>query len=283
MQQEMKYIYTVYQKGSFSKAAESLYMTQPALSISIQKVETEIGMPLFNRDKKPLELTEAGKLYIEKIRQIMHLENELAQQLGDLTSLKTGNLRVGGSHYFNSYILPPVIADFKKKWPGIDLQLTEAGSNELLDMLKEDLIDLTFNCTPDPHDKLRRVPGFKDTILLAVSTRFPVNDHLPPAIFFPTVIWKKIVRLSRWKHLLIPHLFYSLPETTCTAAPRFFFRKQALYLRLPCRFPSWSPLTTWRSPESELPSSATGWLLENTRKWCTTKLILRLHPVSLIL
>lgn len=115
MQQEMKYIYTVYQKGSFSKAAESLYMTQPALSISIQKVETEIGMPLFNRDKKPLELTEAGKLYIEKIRQIMHLENELAQQLGDLTSLKTGNLRVGGSHYFNSYILPPVIADFKKK------------------------------------------------------------------------------------------------------------------------------------------------------------------------
>lgn len=178
MQQEMKYIYTVYQKGSFSKAAEALYMTQPALSISIQKVEAEIGMPLFNRDKKPLELTEAGKLYIEKIRQIMHLEYELSQQLGDLTSLQTGSLRVGGSHYFNSYILPPVIADFKKKWPGIDLMLTEAGSYELLNMLKEDQIDLTFNCTPDSHDKLRRVPGFKDTILLAVSTRFPVNDSL---------------------------------------------------------------------------------------------------------
>lgn len=181
MQQEMKYIYTVYQKGSFSKAAETLFMTQPALSISVQKVENEIGMPLFNRDKKPLELTEAGKLYIEKIQQIQHLENELSQQLNDLTTLQTGSLRIGGSHYFNSYILPPVIADFKKKWPGIDLQLTEAGSYELLDMLKEDQIDLTFNCTPDPHDKLRRVPGFQDTILLAVSTRFPVNDHLTEA------------------------------------------------------------------------------------------------------
>lgn len=181
MQQEMKYIYTVYQKGSFSKAAEALFMTQPALSISIQKVENEIGMPLFNRDKKPLELTEAGKLYIEKIRQIMHLENELSQQLNDLTDLKTGQLRIGGSHYFNSYILPPVIADFKQKWPGIDLLLIEAGSYELLDMLKEDLIDLTFNCTPDPHDKLRRTPGFQDTILLAVSTRFPVNDCLTDA------------------------------------------------------------------------------------------------------
>lgn len=181
MQQEMKYIYTVYQKGSFSKAAEALFMTQPALSISVQKVENEIGMSLFNRDKKPLELTEAGKLYIEKIQQIQHLENELSQQLNDLTSLQTGSLRIGGSHYFNSYILPPVIADFKKKWPGIDLQLTEAGSYELLNMLKEDLIDLTFNCTPDPHDKLRRVPGFQDTILLAVSTRFPVNNHLTDA------------------------------------------------------------------------------------------------------
>ena len=181
MQQEMKYIYTVYQKGSFSKAAEALFMTQPALSISIQKVENEIGMPLFNRDKKPLELTEAGQLYIEKIRQIMHLENELSQQLNDLTDLKTGQLRIGGSHYFNSYILPPVIADFKKKWPGIDLELTEAGSYELLTMLKDDLIDLTFNCTPDPHDKLRRIPGFQDTILLAVSTRFPANNCLTDA------------------------------------------------------------------------------------------------------
>lgn len=166
MQQEMKYIYTVYQKGSFSKAAEALFMTQPALSISVQKVENEIGMPLFNRDKKPLELTEAGKLYVEKIQQIQHLENELSQQLNDLTSLQTGNLRVGGSHYFNSYILPPVIADFKKKWPGINLLLTEAGSYELLDMLKEDLIDLTFNCTPDSHRQIRagcldfRIPFF---------------------------------------------------------------------------------------------------------------------------
>ena len=62
MQPEMKYIYTVYQCGSFSKAAEKLFLTQPALSISVQKAEHEVGMPLFNRDKKPLELTEAGMI-----------------------------------------------------------------------------------------------------------------------------------------------------------------------------------------------------------------------------
>ena len=92
MQPEMKYIYTVYQCGSFSKAAEKLFLTQPALSISVQKVEHEVGMPLFNRDKKPLELTEAGMIYIQKIEQIQHLEQELAMQLNDLTDLKTGHL-----------------------------------------------------------------------------------------------------------------------------------------------------------------------------------------------
>ena len=138
MQPEMKYIYTVYQCGSFSKAAEKLFLTQPALSISVQKAEHEVGMPLFNRDKKPLELTEAGMIYIQKIEQIQHLEQELAMQLNDLTDLKTGHLRVGGTHYFNAYILPPVIAAYKKKkFPGISLQLIEAGSWELIDMLKK--------------------------------------------------------------------------------------------------------------------------------------------------
>lgn len=178
MQQEMKYIYTVYRHGSFSKAAEELFLTQPALSISVQKVEHELGLSLFNRDKKPLELTEAGKIYIQKIEQIQHLEEELSAQLNDLTDLKTGSLKIGGTHYFNAYILPPVLSAYKRKFPGIDLQLVETGSWELINMIKENQIDLTFNCTPDPSDKLQRIPAFQDTILLSVPISFPVNREL---------------------------------------------------------------------------------------------------------
>ena len=76
MESEMKYIYTVYQKGSFAKAAQSLYLTQPALSIAVQKVEARIGMPLFDRGQKPLKLTSAGEIYIEKIEEILHIEKE---------------------------------------------------------------------------------------------------------------------------------------------------------------------------------------------------------------
>lgn len=178
MQQEMQYIYTVYEKGSFTKAAQALYLSQPALSIAVQKVEQEIGMPVFNRDKKPLELTEAGKLYIRKIEQIRTLEDELAAELHDLTELQTGSLTIGGTHYFNAYILPPVLAAYKNKFPGIELKIVEAGSWELLDMLKDNKIDLTFNCTPNPADKLRRAPSFQDTILLAVPNSFPITQKM---------------------------------------------------------------------------------------------------------
>ena len=68
MEQDMKYIYMIYKKQSISKAAEALYMTQPALSIAVSRVEDSLGTRLFNRDQKPLELTEAGELYINKVQ-----------------------------------------------------------------------------------------------------------------------------------------------------------------------------------------------------------------------
>lgn len=178
MQQNWKYIYTVYKKRSFSKAAQELYMTQPTLSIAIQKVEKEIGMPLFDREKKPLELTDAGEIYIEKLNQMQALEDELEMRLNDLSQLKIGRIHLGGTHYLNSYILPPVLAAFQEKYPGIQLSLSEAGSFDLLTMLAENEIDLTLNCTPSPENAFNRMPGFRDIILLAVPAHFAANKSL---------------------------------------------------------------------------------------------------------
>lgn len=178
MEQNMKYVYEVYKHGSFSKAAESLFITQPALSISIQRVENSIGMPLFDRSKKPLTLTEAGNLYIQKYQQIEHLEQELTQQLNDLSELNTGSLRIGGSHYFNSYVLPSILTEYKQSHPGIQLELLEAGSNELLKLLSGHEIDVTFNCTEKPSDSFCRIPGFIDTILISVPKSMKVNEQL---------------------------------------------------------------------------------------------------------
>lgn len=176
MELEMEYIHTVYEYGSFSKAANALYITQPALSIAVQRVESKLGIPLFDRTCKPIKLTEAGELYIRKYHQILDMEKELEQQLHDLSSLQKGALRIGGTHYFNAYILPPVLTVFSGKYPGIQLELIEAGSGELKEMLYDHKIDLTFNCDLKPRESFHRIPCFTDRVLLAVPQKETVNQ-----------------------------------------------------------------------------------------------------------
>lgn len=178
MQQEMKYVYQVYLDGSFSKAAEHLYMTQPALSISIQKIESALGMPLFDRSTRPLTLTPAGQIYIETIRQTALLEQEMERQIEEIRSLNSGSLRIGGSHYLNAYILPEVLTGFNRKYPGIRLELVEASSAQLAQMLSNRELDLTFNCDPQFLSNFKRYPAFHDHILLAVPEDDPVNNSL---------------------------------------------------------------------------------------------------------
>ena len=178
MQQEMKYVYQVYLDGSFSKAAEHLYMTQPALSIAVQKLESALGMPIFDRGTRPLSLTAAGEVYIDAIRQTLFLEQETRRHIEDIRTLNSGSLCIGGSHYLNAYILPEVLTGFNRAYPKIRIELVEAGSDQLARMLSERELDLTFNCDPRFLQNFKRYPAFHDHILLAVPRRDPLNASL---------------------------------------------------------------------------------------------------------
>ena len=178
MRTEQEYIYMVYQKGSFSKAAQALYLTQPALSNAIQKVENEIGMPLFDRSQKPLGLTEAGHIYIEKLKQLQILENELQNQLLDLASVNVGNVRIGATSYLLSCILPPILMRYKKKYPGVTLDIVEVGSYELREMLRDQRLDITFVSQLSKELPFTAYPAFQDRLLLAVPAELEVNERL---------------------------------------------------------------------------------------------------------
>ncbi|MGE4531755.1 MAG: LysR family transcriptional regulator [Acidithiobacillus sp.] len=183
MWREIGYFYQVYLEGSFSKAAEKLYLTQPALSIAIQKLEAAAGMPLFDRSTRPLTLTPAGEIYVDTIKKAMCLEQELKQQLEDKRQLKSGNIRIGGSHYLNAYILPEIIKSFSEKYPLIHLELLEHSSAQLSRMLVERELDITFNCNPKFLMDFDRYAAFDDQILLAVPKSYPVNQtHIGAAM-----------------------------------------------------------------------------------------------------
>ena len=179
MEQELEYIYAVHKAGSFSKAAEALHVTQPALSMAVKRVESSIGMALFDRTARPIELTEAGKIYVDAISRMMTVEEDMSAQIRDIDGLKSGTLCIGGSHFINTCILPEIMTDYSRRYPGIKLELIEASSAFLADMLAERLIDITFTCRDDIIAKFTHYPAFHDHILLAVS---PETLRLPCAL-----------------------------------------------------------------------------------------------------
>ena len=178
MQQEFKYVYQVYKEGSISKAAKKLYITQPALSIAIQKIEESIGFPLFDRSRHPLELTPAGKIYIDAIEKVKNIDKELEQQIQDIRNLSRGHICMGGSHYLNAYILPEILAQFSKKNPGIELELVEHSAATLSTMLSAHELDLTFSCNEEFMEDFEKYPAFTDHVLLAVQEEQQINQTL---------------------------------------------------------------------------------------------------------
>ena len=178
MEQDMKYIYQVYQDGSFSAAAEHLYMSQPALSIAVKRVEEAIGAEIFDRSRRPVALTEAGQAYIDTLHYIRYLEEDLAHRIEDLRGLQTGTLRLGGTHFLNCYILAPILAEFNKQYPGIQLELFEDSALKLQGYLHRRDIDLTLSCAPEIVEQFEHKPAFYDHVLLAVHRDIPLPSEL---------------------------------------------------------------------------------------------------------
>ena len=177
MTSTMKYIYTIYKTKSFSSAAEQLYITQPALSIAVRKEEEEWGTTFFDRNTHPLSLTHAGELYIRKVEEIMRLEQELKNQLSDLSNLKNGEIHLAGTQYINSYFLAPVIRSFMLKYPGIKIQLNENSPQANVESLLEGKISVTFNAGNFDPQAFNQTLIFHDYILLGVPRSFTVNER----------------------------------------------------------------------------------------------------------
>ncbi len=181
MEQDMKYIYQVYQDGSLTKAAENLYLTQPALSMAVRRVEERLGSALFDRSRHPLALTQAGEAYIRAIEHMGHLEEDLERELGDLRDLRTGRLHIGGTHYLNCFLLAEILAGFSRLHPGIQLEVSEDSSIKLAESLEKRELDLIFSCAPELVARFEHQPAFYDHILLAIRREALLPGELAKA------------------------------------------------------------------------------------------------------
>ncbi|WZL73408.1 LysR family transcriptional regulator [Clostridiaceae bacterium 35-E11] len=106
MLKDMEYVYTVYLEKSFSKAAEKLFISQPALSATIKKLESKIKVPIFDRSTNPIQLTPAGKYYIKSIEKIMEIQNDMIEYFNSLAEEKQVSITIGSAAFFCAHILP---------------------------------------------------------------------------------------------------------------------------------------------------------------------------------
>ena len=120
---QLKILKTIVQEGSFKKAAEKLYISQPAVSLQIQNLERQLNVPIFYRDKKKARLTENGHLLIKYCDRILSLCEETCRALEELQTLQSGALIIGASQTTGTYLMPRLIGIFRHNYPQIAVEL----------------------------------------------------------------------------------------------------------------------------------------------------------------
>src|SRR5262249_47648164 len=120
---QLEFFVTVVEEGGFSKAAERVFRTQPAVSIAIRRLEEEIGAALFERSQKSPVLTEAGELFYDYAQRILLLRDQALGVLGELRSLKRGRVRIGANESTSLYLLPHLILRYRSQYPNVLVEI----------------------------------------------------------------------------------------------------------------------------------------------------------------
>ncbi len=174
--QQIEYLLVLEEERKFSKAAERLYISQPALSQRIQKWEKQIGMSLFDRSTSPFTLTPAGKLYIEAARNAREKQTDLDKKIADLDKMVIGKLRIGTSAFRASCMLPNSIRTFAERYPGVQIEICTDKIEALRTKLKERQIDVCIELDSfDPETCDIEELG-KEFNYLAIPKEHPIND-----------------------------------------------------------------------------------------------------------
>ncbi len=164
---EYSYLLAIAEEGSITKAAKCLYISQPALSSYLKELENKLNVKLYNRVKNTLIFTREGKLYLDYANKIMQLDAELYRTLDKLASGSCGKVRVGITLTRSVFVIPDVLQQIKQELPEVQVVLTEANNQSLLDSIADMSLDLACVSLPNEYDGRFTPIGDEHVVLLA--------------------------------------------------------------------------------------------------------------------
>ena len=141
---QLKILQTISYEGSFKKAAEKLYISQPAVSLQVQNLEKKLNVSLFYREKRKATLTEAGQLLVKYSTKILTLCEETCRALDELQTFQSGTLVIGASQTTGTYLMPRLIGIFRHKYPQIEIELQVHSTRRIAWGIENGQIDLAI-------------------------------------------------------------------------------------------------------------------------------------------
>ena len=178
MEAEMRYVYTVYQENSFSLAAKKLFVSQSAVSSMVRKAEERIGFKIFDRDTIPFTLTEEGRFYIKSVEKLMRIEVDMERYFHDRRNLASGHLSIGTSSFYGAYFVLRIIQAFRKKYPGITVNIIDENGERVMEALSNGKIDFSFGSIAPKQENIHQISIAKEHMVLAVPKAFQINETL---------------------------------------------------------------------------------------------------------
>lgn len=159
---------------SFSKAAQTCFRTQPAISAQVRQLEQEMNTTLFERLGTRISLTHAGKIFAEYAEQILDLRRRAQDAINELERVPRGELVIAANEATCIYVLPQVFSEYKKLYPNVQLLVDRSYGTKVVQAVQDNLADFGITQLPVTEKKLEVVKVFSDEILLITPSRHPL-------------------------------------------------------------------------------------------------------------
>jgi LysR family transcriptional regulator, hydrogen peroxide-inducible genes activator len=172
---QLEYIVAVDNYRHFAKAAEHCFVTQPTLSMQIKKLEDDLGIKIFDRNRQPVVPTDIGKQIIEQARVTLGESGRLVEIVSNFKLDVSGELKIGLIPTLAPYLLPRFAGQFKRKYPMVNLHFEELVTDKLVEKLKSDLLDAAIFVTPFNDDGIMEQVLFYEEMLVYAHPNHPLH------------------------------------------------------------------------------------------------------------
>lgn len=166
---QLKYFVSIAETLSFTRSAQALHVSQPALSYQMRQLEMELGTRLFDRERRKIALTPSGEIFLPLAQAVLFRADEAVRVLREHMGVEAGEVRMGCNPSVATYVVPSLISSFRASFPRVLVQLVEGGDVELIRGVLEGSVDFAVVTAPGSPQSLDAIPLPSEDMLVAVA------------------------------------------------------------------------------------------------------------------